>query len=274
MTAIYQNKITTGLAQIILDALDNQFEGHGQSIETIQKSFSPAPDIKKGHLAYPCFPLAKTCRKAPVQIANDLETPIKEKAGQLITELKTEGPYINFFFSSKAMGEICQEMIGGNYFDQKLIDTDEKWMTEYSQPNTHKVLHVGHMRNLCLGNALIRMTRYSGINMLAVTYPGDVGTHVAKCLWYLNKHVEKPWPSENRGKWLGEIYVKSNSILEEEKGTEKEDENRKELTTILQQLHAGEGEFFDIWQQTREWSLDMMKSVYEWADVEFDRWFF
>lgn len=274
MTAIYQNKITTNLAKTILKALDNQFEGHGQTIESILKSFSPAPDIKKGHLAYPCFPLAKTCRKAPVQIASDLEAEVKENAAELITELKVEGPYINFFFSSKAMGEVCNEINNGSYFEQKLIDTDEKWMTEYSQPNTHKVLHVGHMRNLCLGNALIRMTRYSGINMLAVTYPGDVGTHVAKCLWYLNKHVEKPWPSENRGKWLGEIYVKSNTLLEEEKGTEKEENNRKELTTILQQLHAGEGEFYEVWQQTREWSLEMMKSVYKWADVEFDRWFY
>jgi arginyl-tRNA synthetase len=274
MSELYQNNITTKLAQTILTSLVDISPDHGQTTESILKSFAPAPEFKKGHLAYPCFPLAKTCKKSPVQIAQTLAEIVEKNSSNFLASLKAEGPYLNFFFKPDFLGEVLNAINKGEYFNQRLISSNEKWMIEYCQPNTHKVLHVGHMRNLCLGNALIRMCRYSGLDILAATYPGDVGTHVAKCLWYLNKHVEKPWPSENKGEWLGELYVKSNTLLEEEKGTDKEEQNRSELTTILQQLHAGEGEFYDIWRETRDWSLDMMNDVYKWADVEFDRWFY
>ena len=75
--------------------------------------------------------------------------------------------------------------------------------------------------------------------------PGDVGTHVAKCLWYL-KNVESEEPIENqKGAWLGQIYPKANSMLEEQLGTDKEEQNRKVLTKILKQLHSGNGEYYE-----------------------------
>ena len=76
-------------------------------------------------------------------------------------------------------------------------------MIEYSQPNTHKILHVGHMRNLCLGNSLVRLNKYLGHEVIASTYPGDVGTHVAKCLWYLKYMNKEALPNKNQGDWLG-----------------------------------------------------------------------
>ena len=57
-------------------------------------------------------------------------------------------------------------------------------VVDYSSPNLAKEMHVGHMRNLCLGDAMIKIMRYCAIPTLSTTYPGDVGTHVAKCLWY------------------------------------------------------------------------------------------
>src|SRR5690606_5805672 len=133
-------------------------------------------------------------------------------------------------------------ILSGEFFTQKLTDNNEKMMIEYSQPNTHKILHVGHMRNLCLGNALIRILRYTGHDVTAVTYPGDVGTHVAKCLWYLKYHNTGPIPTHDKGAWLGELYTKANAKLENELGSPTEATNRAELTAILKELHDGKGE--------------------------------
>lgn len=274
MGKIYQNTLTNQLSQLIMDCLDQAYPDHGQSIELIAKSFGPPPNPKQGHLAFPCFALAKTCRQSPVKIAQDLSNLITEKKPQFLTSFKAEGPYLNSFFSEKALGEVLEDIKTNIFFKQKLIDNNEKWMVEYSQPNTHKVMHVGHMRNLCLGNALVRICRYGGIDMIASTYPGDVGTHVAKAIWYLKNHEPTPWPTEDRGKWLGDVYVKANKLLEEQKGSDREELNRNELTEILKELHGGSGEFYDIWRETREWSIEMMKDNYKWADVEFDRWFF
>jgi arginyl-tRNA synthetase len=57
-------------------------------------------------------------------------------------------------------------------------------MIEYSQPNTHKTFHVGHMRNASLGNCLIKLFEFQKYDVTAVNYIGDEGTHIAKCLWY------------------------------------------------------------------------------------------
>ncbi len=260
------------LSQLIHQALSAAFEGHGLEVNDIYQMLGEPPNLDMGHLAFPCFTLAKTARKAPPQIA----AAIAEKLGpsDIVAKAQVQGPYLNFTLNMKAVGEkVLALILSGKFFEIKLTDNQQKMMIEYSQPNTHKILHVGHMRNLCLGNALIRMLRYTGHDVLAVTYPGDVGTHVAKCLWYLKYHNQEAIPSENKGAWLGELYTKAHLKLEHELGSPSEASNRAELTAILKELHDGKGEFYELWKETREWSINLMKEAYDWADVKFDRWF-
>ncbi|MEM9438730.1 MAG: arginine--tRNA ligase, partial [Pseudomonadota bacterium] len=141
-------------------------------------------------------------------------------------------------------------------------------------PNTHKEMHVGHMRNLALGQSLVLLYRACGFSIISATYPGDVGTHVAKCLWYLKNHFEGHPPTERRGAFLGKIYNLAHQKLEDERNTEKEQNNRDELTNILQQLHDQKGDYYDLWMTTREWSITQMKDIYDWAQVDFDHWYF
>ena len=61
-------------------------------------------------------------------------------------------------------------------------------MVEYSSFNTHKEIHVGHMRNLSLGHTVFLILKQLGHEVVSSTFPGDMGTHVAKCLWYYKKH--------------------------------------------------------------------------------------
>ncbi|MEJ2669659.1 MAG: arginine--tRNA ligase, partial [Gammaproteobacteria bacterium] len=257
-------RIATGLQAMACSEL---------SVEQIAALLSPAPQLNMGHYAFPCFSLAKALRQAPPAIALKLVDHLE--TDDVIAQVRAAGPYVNVVFQLSAYGQLLIEPIcAGHFFQQTLTKTPTRVMIEYSQPNTHKELHVGHMRNLCLGNALVEINRYVGNTVLAVTYPGDVGTHVAKCLWYIAYQHRGPLPTENRGEWLARMYVAGTAQLDAEKGTEKEAQNREQLTEILQQIHAGKGEFFTLWRETRQWSLDLMREVYAWADVTFDRWFF
>ena len=272
MSAVMFNPIYKHLSEVIFKAINEMTSEHGLKIEDVYSQLGSAPNLKMGHIAFPCFPLAKALRNAPPKIAGELENFISND--EIISQAKAVGPYLNFFLSPNGVGKNLIEPINkGEIFSKDLMGTKDRWMVEYSQPNTHKEMHVGHMRNLCLGNALIRMARYAGVDVLAVTYPGDVGTHVAKCLWYMKKYNKEEVPSENKGAWLGRMYSTANNLLEDEKGTPKEDQNRKELTDILHQLHDQKGEYYELWQETRQWSIDLMQETYQWADVEFDRWF-
>lgn len=241
------------------------------TVNSVADLLSTPPKLELGHMALPCFPFAKSLGKKPQEIAQALADKLKNYS--LFSDVQVAGAYLNLFFSGKTYGELVVRNFLHGYLDK----IPEVWMTpvmvEYSQPNTHKELHVGHMRNLCMGNALVRLLRYSGRPVVATTFPGDVGTHVAKCLWYMKRHNTEPAPAVAKGEWLGRMYSKAHIKLEDEKGTPLEDKNRQELTEILKQLEQKEGEYFELWQETREWSIELMKKVYKWADVEFDVWY-
>ena len=230
------------------------------------------PNPEMGDLAFGCFILAKNFKKAPPQLAAQLKGALS--LGSEFESIEAAGPYLNFKFTPKFIGEnLLAKIQSKEIFNIKLLDKAPKTMIEFSQPNTHKEIHVGHMRNACLGDALVHLHRYAGFNLISSTFPGDVGTHVAKCLWYLKFHNKEAIPNQNRGEWLGQIYSKAHLKLEDELGTEKEESNREQLTLILKQLEQHSGEYYELWKETREWSIELMKSVYAWAGIKFDRWY-
>src|SRR5690606_16304040 len=193
---------------------------------------------------------------------------------KFVTKKSPAGPYLNFFFDFNVIAEqLIPSIVDESFFKQKLSENMPKTMVEYSQHNTHKELHVGHMRNLCYGDALVRLHRYAGFDIISSTFPGDVGTHVAKCLWYLKYHYKGEIPTERKGAWLGTLYTAGHNKLEDERGTDNEAANREQLTSILKQLEQKSGEFYDLWKTTREWSIELMNEVYKWANVSFDVWY-
>lgn len=251
------------------------------SVGDVYKALVDPPNAELGHLAFGCFITAKNLKKGPPVVAQLLAQEFKNELQQNIVLKKTiasveaAGPYINIKFTASGLADyILKPIISGATFKAQLTEATPKMMIEYSQPNTHKELHVGHMRNMCLGDSVVRLLRYSGYNILASTFPGDVGTHVAKCLWYMKFHNTEPIPLMNKGTWLGAMYSKGNLLLEDQVGTPQEEENRKILTEILKQLEAKNGEYYDLWKQTRDWSIELMKDIYSWADIKFDHWYF
>lgn len=269
----YHNVTYFEVSKLIHHAVLKQHTESTITIGEIYESLTEPPQFQLGQLAFPCFSLAKVLKLAPPKISQELCGLIE--VHPIIEKVVAQGPYLNFFLQFKNIGPtLLPSIISGEFFKQPIFENAPNTMIEYSQPNTHKVLHVGHMRNLCLGNSLSKIMNYAGFPITAVTYPGDVGTHVAKTLWYLKKYNKTPIPTHDKGAFLGELYTKAHLLLEDELGTEKEETNRKELTEILKQLHDKNGEFYLLWKETRQWSLDLMKDVYDWAQVTFDRWFY
>ena len=266
----FHNTLYASLAEAILGKIQNQF-GVKLELGDVYNLLVLPPNPKQGDLAFGCFKLAKDLKKSPAQIATELA---QDFSHFLIKSSQAAGPYLNFFWEPSKVNElVINEFLSEEVFKKTLVSHAPKTIIEYSQPNTHKELHVGHMRNLCYGNALVRIYRYAGVDTMSTTFPGDMGTHVAKCLWYYKKHnTEKP-PKERKGAWLGTLYTAANNLLEEQRGSDKEEKNRAELTEILHQLLSEKGEYFDLWKETRTWSVELMESVYDWAGVKFDKWY-
>ncbi|MGB3327538.1 MAG: arginine--tRNA ligase [Thermomicrobiales bacterium] len=126
--------------------------------------------------------------------------------------------YINLFYSAN---EIAAQLIGevlgqrDRYGWVPEGTHTERVMIEHSQLNTHKAAHVGHLRNICLGVAVTNISRAGGYPTMPVTYIGDIGRHVVRCLWcYTNFHQgQEPAEGQPKGQWLGDIYAEADSRL-------------------------------------------------------------
>ena len=267
--AIFHDHIKAQLHSSLIKML--QGLGVETSGEELAGHWSLPPQREMGHLSFPCFPLAKTLRKSPAQIASELAESMAPEidAQNFIREINPTGPYLNFWLRMETVApSLLGKIASGDFFRGPFKTRLPKTMIEYFQPNTHKEVHVGHLRNLCLGLAMVKCHDYLGYPIVSATYPGDSGTHVAKVLWYLQREKPTPPEGDDLGEWLGTIYALANQALDKSK------DGGRELADILKAIGEESGASFEQWQQTRQWSLDHIKKICHWAGVTFDHWYF
>lgn len=243
------------------------------SEEELADVFASPPQEEWGHWALSCFFLSKVLKKNPGEIAKSLAQACS--SSYVFTKANAQGPYVNLFFHPAFLNEyLLTPLLKGRLFDVKNQKSKQanNYLIEYSQPNTHKELHIGHLRNLCFGLALVTVLKKRGCSVKTCTFPGDSGTHVAKCLWYLKHHNKEKTPEHRKGEWLGKIYTQACRKFEEEQKNNKKITDQQ-ITDILQQLYRKKGEFYLLWKETRQWSHELMKEVYGWAGADFDKWY-
>jgi arginyl-tRNA synthetase len=137
-------------------------------------------------------------------------------------------------------------------------------LIEYGSPNTHKEIHVGHLRNFALGLAVERLLRAAGAKVTAVNYIGDVGAHVAKWLWHF----------QNTGGSVadlskipfGKLYTEATTAADAD-----EDKTKPEIGAVLAALEAHDPELEKLWLETRDECLRQMSVIFKELDIDFAR---
>ncbi len=250
--------------------------------EDIDHLVTQPPEFKFGQAALPTHSFAKKFRQSPVKIAEEMAKQITASIGKLgagshIARVEAVNGYLNFHCNFQGYGtHLLSEIRKGDYFERPLVDPakKEKINVEFAQPNTHKALHVGHLRNMVFGDSICRILKYAGHDVVRATYPGDMGAHIAKSLWYIQTQLNGKLPTERHADWLGEVYAKSDDFVKMAKEPEQQAKLKSEIGEVLKQLQARKGPAYDLYKITREWSLKQMRDVYEWLDIPFDVWYF
>lgn len=273
----FRREITTLISETFLDLCKDWHVEHSLEQEQIAQLLTTPPDFSLGQAAFPCFSLAKVFRKAPPAIAQELTERITQKKRAMISQVNAVQGYLNFFQDTQAVAEKLFERVHtSSFFTGEKIAQElrEKVVVEYSQPNTHKAMHVGHLRCLVLGDSVCRLLGYAGHGVVKTTYPGDLGAHIAKTIWYLQNRCTEKAPENGRADWLGDVYALADEAIKQDTGTDKEPDNRAKIAEILKQLQNKSGAAYELWLETREWSLEQMRSIYSWLGVTFDQWFY
>ena len=218
----------------------------------------PSPEL--GDYAFPCFVLAKQLKKAPNLIAQELAGKIKPKAP--ISEVKATGPYLNFFVDKNSLaGKVIKDILncGACYGSWPL--KNEKVMVEYPAPNTNKPLHLGHVRNMLLGNSICNILAFAGYQAIPVDLVNDRGVHICKSMLAYQKWGKGKEPDEKSDHFVGNYYVMYSQ--KEKEHPELEDE----IQGLLRKWEAGDKEVVALWEKMRKWALDGFKQTYALFDV-------
>ena len=177
--------------------------------------------------------------------------------------------YLNLYFNTGDYASRVVETVLSEGASYGCSDRNgEQVMVEFSQPNTHKAMHVGHLRSAILGDVIARMLECAGYEVVRTNYPGDIGLHVIKWLWnYMNFHAGER-PTQDITRWMGNIYAEANRRLEE--NPELEAEVRK----LHQRWDQHDPEVVALWEETRQWSLEGFHELYDLLDIKFDHYYF
>lgn len=177
--------------------------------------------------------------------------------------------YLNLFFSpAEYARRVLDTVLSEGASFGKGAPKGERVMVEFSQPNTHKAMHVGHLRSAILGDALCRILDFAGYVVVRANYPGDIGLHVVKWLWNYMKYHNGEKPKKDITRWMGDLYSEASDRLEENP------EYEAEVRAMYARWDQRDPEVVALWQETRQWSLDGFNEIYDALDIHFDRYYF
>jgi arginyl-tRNA synthetase len=173
--------------------------------------------------------------------------------------------YLNCYFSSTAyIGQVLDTVLAEGADFGKGQRKHERVMVEYSQPNTHKAFHVGHLRNVILGSAVCNILDFAGYDVVRANYIGDIGLHVIKWMWNYLKHHNGEEPGENITQWMGDIYSEADQYFSNDPEVE------KEVRALFARWDHRDEDVVALWKKTRDWSMQGFDQVYSLLGVKFD----
>ena len=200
-------------------------------------------------------------------IASDVAELVSKSA--TFSKVEAVNGYLNLIFSREEyMQRVIDTVLEQESDYGRGEPNHQQWMVEFSQPNTHKAFHVGHLRSAILGDVLARILEFSGYDVVRANYPGDMGLHVIKWLWNYMKFHKGERPEKDYTKWMGALYAEASKRLEENPDLE------SEVRALYVRWDKRDPEVVKLWEETRQWSLEGFKEIYDLLDIKFDRYYF
>ncbi|MBN2422889.1 arginine--tRNA ligase [Candidatus Woesearchaeota archaeon] len=229
-----------------------------------ESSLEIPPSQNMGDYAFPCFSLAKELKKSPNLIAKELKEKIHPDNN--ISETMVIGPYLNFSINKQALTkETLNEVFSKKQDYGKGAKKKYTVMIESPGPNTNKPLHLGHVRNMVLGNSLINLFNFCGYNTVRVDIINDRGIHICKSMLAYQKYGENKEPDKKTDHFVGDYYVLYGKKLK--KLPRLEEQARKMLLDWENQ----DKKVRALWKKMNNWAIDGFRETYKRYGVKIDK---
>ena len=258
---------------------------YGQDVPAAQVQLQKTKKEFEGHLTLVVFPFLKMSKKGPEQTAQEIGEYLKANEPAVAAFNVIKG-FLNLTVASATWIELLNEIHADAQYG--IVSADENAplvMIEYSSPNTNKPLHLGHVRNNLLGNALANIVMANGNKVVKTNIVNDRGIHICKSMlaWQKYGKGETPESSGKKGDHLvGDYYVafdkhyKAEVAELMEKGMSKEEAEAasplmNEAREMLVKWEAGDPEVRALWQMMNNWVYTGFDETYRKMGVGFDK---
>ncbi len=236
------------------------------SDSVILSELGAPPNLQLGHVAFPCFRLAKIQKKPANEIAKDLAKKL-EKPGRTTA---ATGPYVNVRWEPALLMETLMRELSqkGKDFAAGGLGEKKKILIEYCSPNIAKRLAFHHIRSTLIGHTLSNVYRFLGFDVVRINFVGDWGAQFARLLAAVEKWGD-PAKLEQMGLdeamiHLGELYIRFHKDLDNHP------EWLDEANKALHKLETSDPGSVRLWTFIREISLKSMNRTLSRLGVSFD----
>ena len=266
---------------------------YGQEVPEKMVQLQKTKKEFEGHLTLVVFPFLKMSRKGPEQTAQEIGEYLKANAPAVAAFNVIKG-FLNLTIASATWIELLNEIQADEQYGLvKATETSPLVMIEYSSPNTNKPLHLGHVRNNLLGNALANIVAANGNKVVKTNIVNDRGIHICKSMlaWKKYGNGETPETSGKKGDHLvGDYYVSfdkhykaevkelmaqftAQGMNDEEAKAKAEAESplMQEAREMLVKWEAGDPEVRGLWEMMNNWVYAGFDETYKMMGVGFDK---
>ena len=240
-------------------------------------------DLKMGdYSTNVALAVAKNIGTNPKELAEKIVETLRQAQDEFpeIQEIQVAGAgFINFYLSRKFFGRSVEEILNTaeNFGKNNLLE-GQKIMVEYTDPNPFKPFHIGHLMTNAIGESVARILEHSGAMVARANYQGDVGLHIAKAIWGLQKNgLPNPNLSiSKKAEYIGECY----SLGATEYGLvylsegEKDSSAKKEIDEINKKLYSKTDEKInEIYDWGFKVTMEAFEELYKILGTKFELYF-
>ena len=266
---------------------------YGQEVPEKMVQLQKTKKEFEGHLTLVVFPFLKMSKKGPEQTAQEIGEYLKANDPAVAAFNVIKG-FLNLTIASATWIELLNEIQADEQYGLvQVTDASPLVMIEYSSPNTNKPLHLGHVRNNLLGNALANIVAANGNKVVKTNIVNDRGIHICKSMlaWKKYGNGETPETSGKKGDHLvGDYYVSfdkhykaevkelmakftAQGMNDDEAKAKAEAESplMQEAREMLVKWEAGDPEVRGLWEMMNNWVYAGFDETYKKMGVSFDK---
>lgn len=251
------------IAGKIAAALRSAFGSAPLSVDEIAGLLELPPDSAMGDYAFPCFKLARSLRKAPPLIADEL---VKAIDPSQLSRVEAVKGYLNFFIDKAlyASSVVSAVLDARGRYGATDEGAGKTICIDYSSINIAKRFSIGHLSTTAIGNSLYKIYNYLGYKCVGINHLGDWGTQFGKMIAAYKHWGSREMVEQGGVQALSDLYVRFHA--EAEKDESLNDEGR----AWFKRIEQGDEEAISIWQWFKELTLKDVQRVYDMLGVKFD----